>query len=313
MAFEMTQFGGYKSSTAGDCALVSLGDWHVFVDLGKGANKAQTRWALEEWRDRTQSRANFQTSVVITHPHGDHTGDPPAWNELSQAKLYFNAAHANASLLQELCQTFPNRTQVVRNGHELSPPVKLGPLTCYFTIILPNGPTKDENDTSMGVLVEVLHESSDTPKFACLSLGDMTPSCADNAVASVLESHGYLGGPNQLTVVKLAHHGSEKNLLPVLGRVITAETRLVISGYTMIGTETLRSTLQQWAPKACIFLFAEQSYAAEFAALQGARLIAKDQRLGLAQRYTMSVNNEGVFNGTAHGDYEELRAKMVPM
>jgi DNA-binding CsgD family transcriptional regulator len=88
-----------------------------------------------------------------------------------------------------------------------------------------------------------------------LSLGDMTPQTGDDAVRTVLRERGFGPGRRLIKSVKLSHHGSESNLLPVLDDVVSQECTVLISGYTMTALDSLLSKLKQWQPKKTYMLF----------------------------------------------------------
>lgn len=309
MPIVIKQFGGGEGSYAGDCCLISADEWFCLIDLGF-TNTRQNLDALRELKTLTGLRGRSAVNLVLTHFHKDHYGDMKAWSQLQDLKAHlFHFNSTNVQAQQAILKYFEDRRTLVESWSELGGTARVKQGTDGFTrhglgfslsIIPPDAlkPKLDENDMSMGALFEVYANRTQILTF--LTLGDMTPNSANASVADYLRTYGFYQG-RKLDLIKLAHHGSEKNLLPVLRDVITPNhTRLIISGYTMTDTRDLCDLLTEAQPKECVLLFENESSRQKFrdyAALRN--LLSKGATL--ATDYVVTCGDTGEVSFLAEG------------
>ncbi len=263
MPIEITQYGGYTGSYAGDCCVIGEKNNVFMIDLGRNLNATSTRQAgTQAKRAMSQIATNCDLDLLLTHFHADHINDGNYWNELTKRKAKVHHGEAATPAGSQVKQTMQkaigaNATQYApyQNG-KLAVIKKLSNWQIEVFLIVPDFAqfnNLDENDASLGAIIELTSDSSE--RINILTIGDMSPRAGDAAVASALNLLGYGPGGKQMTSVKLSHHGSESNFLPVLDGVINAGTTVLISGYTMTGTGTLVKKLALWKPKKTVMLF----------------------------------------------------------
>ena len=299
MPLTVKQFGGGEGSYAGDCALILADDWACLVDLGRAGSR-QNEVPVSEVLSLAKLRAKLDLNVVITHFHADHMANQQSWSKLREARL-FHFDSQKPEVMKTVAGYFKEAVKIDcwreiegKTAGLVSAVQGESPrgLSYRMTIIPPEADHDklDENDMSMGVLLEVGYQRAQ--KLTFLSLGDMTPKSASLSVEDCLRTYGFYEG-RPLDLIKLAHHGSENNLLPLLWDVIKpGHTRLIISGYTMTDTGKLCKLLEQTRPLSCTVLFEDQSSAEKFkitAALKKV-LVAGAK---LAKDYVVTIGDTG--------------------
>ena len=264
MPVDIFQYGGYTKNYAGDCCVIGHGAELLMIDLGRDQNETSQK---PKGTQATQGYKavnvkNVKLDVIVTHFHSDHVNRNESKNWRKFVKLnaiVHHGATVEEGLSSNLKQAFDHNTKQyspLDNG-SLIVTKTIGEWSLNAFVIVPNlknihSPT--ENDASLGVLIEL---SGFDKFYSFLTLGDMTIKGGDDAVTKVLKERGYIGndGIKNLTYVKLSHHGSENNFLPVLDQVIDKNSTILISGYTMTKTDLLKDKLEQWAPKKTLMLF----------------------------------------------------------
>ncbi len=268
MPLDIYQLGGYTGSYAGDCFVIGDGKSFLMIDLGMNMNSSSTAWSgTQNQKAMDLVRGATDLDVIVTHCHQDHVNSHKSWKDLAElnAVVHYGpsidpAGYAPMSKVQKL------RSHRYAHSHSGSLCVEKNfgdwKLQCF--LIVPDvrlAPKRgDENHASMGVLLELSKQGSDPVNI--LSLGDMSVETGEPAVREVLRQRGYLAKkkPTPLTSVKLSHHGSEDNLLPVLNDVVTEGCTVVISGYTLTALSKLAAKLEEWKPKQTFMLFDKRGW-----------------------------------------------------
>jgi hypothetical protein len=296
MPVTFIQYGGFLGSHAGDCAILKVatnngGYCRYIFDLGGRETIAANTytaapWLLEsivdgklvngQFTDKAiktfgKNHPNDTFIVFISHFHDDHIARHNAgniWPALLQLKahIYYGDAitKVGKEAVDELKTTYAAHEDMLHYLQDGCAPLftftstSSGEKTVSVEIryIKPDPPeaTLDENDVSLGLLIEAL---IGTTKWCLLSLGDMTADAGNAKVEAMLNARN-IGKANNvyLDVVKLAHHGSENNLLPILDSTVNEKTVLLSSGYSQTSFEKLRDKVKNvWKSSEKYFLF----------------------------------------------------------
>ena len=243
MALKICQIGGYKGSTAGDCAYIEYDESatqkkYILIDLGRDRMLSKVP---REWQ-----QAGAIERVILTHMHSDHIGGAsPIANQLAKKKPTNKAVHF---VLPKVTHSSARATDAFNNllRNELPRLNRLNEarmtdlirvnttpnLTCTIDIIRPSNTDEsaEENNNSLGELITVTDTSNNI--WRMLSLGDMTPNSGEEAVRAMLTNHLGPSAQQNLDVIKLAHHGSENNIMHSIRPYISGETEVVISGHS---------------------------------------------------------------------------------
>lgn len=267
MSIDIFQYGGYTGSYAGDCSVIGADETYVMIDLGRNLGVTSTRPAGEQAKKGlSQVKMARELDVIITHFHADHVNDGNYWPQLKSCKAtvhYGEAVESSPKVVQDQMEGMLGGAAIkyepIHNGKLiLVRQINNWKLEAFLIVPDLKGMSNlTDNDASLGVLIEL--SNLDGGQVNILTIGDMTPRAGNDAVAKVLEAQGY-GSNKKITSVKLSHHGSEKNFLPVLDNVITTDTTVLISGYTLTAVGTLTAKLNEWSPKQTFMLFDPAGY-----------------------------------------------------
>jgi hypothetical protein len=266
MALDVYQFGGYTGSYAGDCCVIGSGSSFVMIDLGMNKKRQSTCVAGTQATRAMQVVENAtDLDVIVTHFHKDHTNGGKSWPALKKlnACVHYGPAIAEPGISASTAMTdvLGNRAKKYDHSQNGTMAVEknFGEWKLQVYLITPDiayAPAAEENYASLGVLIE-LYKGEDNP-VNILSLGDMTLETGDAAVRAVLSERGFGKGSRVIRSVKLSHHGSENNLLPVLDDVVSDACTVLISGYTLTAVTGLLAKLRRWQPKRTCMLFDER-------------------------------------------------------
>jgi hypothetical protein len=266
MALKICQIGGYKGSTAGDCAYIEYDESatqkkYILIDLGRDKMLPKVP---REWR-----QAGAIERVILTHMHADHIGGvtgstAPQANQLAKKEGRFILP----SVTNSSAKATPAFNGLVgadrlHDAHTTNS-IDIGTfpnLTCTIDVIRSGNTDKsaEENSNSLGVLITVT-DTSNRNTWRMLSLGDMTPKHGQQSVETLL--HTRLGNHYQLDAIKLAHHGSENNIMHEIRHWISDNTDVVISGHSGSSLTVKKNSLEGYllqnppysAPKSISFL-----------------------------------------------------------
>jgi len=267
MALNVYQFGGYTGSYAGDCCVIGSGNSWLMIDLGMNKASTSTNVAgTQTTRGLDRVAGATDLDVIVTHFHKDHINDGNTWKKLCSLNACVHhgqamneSSYSPYAAMQDTLGQMTRKYNRSQNG-TMAVEKNFGEWKLQAYLIVPDltkAPSdQDENHASLGVLIE-LYKGHDNP-VNILSLGDMSVQTGDAAVRTVLKERGFGPGRRVIKSVKLSHHGSEKNLLPVLDEVISRDCTVLISGYTLTALTSLAGRLNSWQPKQAFMLFDER-------------------------------------------------------
>lgn len=265
MPVRYTQFGGFTGSYAGDCAVINVDQTHFCViDAGRGSqgdNGVEAVCGKRPTRDHRVVSPAIPASLtlVASHFHDDHIARGNNWKIYRRLKAMFHCGAAATQGGQAARQAAANILpigDVTRTPKIVFTGAGGDGFLAMVTSIAPHfkntAPNLDENDASLASVIQVLHGT--TLLWSCLSLGDMTPRSGNSSVTKLVQALQFKPKAG-FDCVKLSHHGSSANFLPVVDGLISPATLILISGYTLKDTDKLITKLKQWKTTDCRMLF----------------------------------------------------------
>jgi hypothetical protein len=225
--------------------------------------------------------------IIITHWHKDHSGPAVLWEvggkkNIASAIKSKSEKDKNPTLVhgQRSPEGAPERSgtlaaelpqhQVKENGEKIyawkttpgknkRDEPKPGELRVEGRAIVPPqlGELKStaQNTESLGVITVVEKYNATNKKerlFTMVSLGDMeggTTKRDEEIQTLITEAQERFSSGVPVDVVKISHHGSDKNLKVIPDDLIGKGTTVVISGYTGKASGPLIKKIQEWKKK----------------------------------------------------------------
>lgn len=245
MGLKITQFGGGWGNKAGDCCLLTYGkemDRHTLIDLGQPDSKRNLQsLGIERYHELE--------NVIFTHLHQDHIGSTKQWQEVVKRskKIFLPSKTTLTEKLKEI-KDYAELTKTIvfpdeQDSYVLSldnvdddlnvtikfiiPDPKKFKILTYAEAADPEREDRIENEKSLGCLITVKDKKN--KKWQMLTLGDMEAHSANDRILSLFNDEDKLF----VKVIKLPHHGSKNNSMPIIKELMKQGNITVISsGFT---------------------------------------------------------------------------------